>query len=193
MQKVVGEILKSACGRRLLAYYWFSISVPSSHHHMTVLWGTGAPGGTGRCPWSKQVDESTLTPSSTEEKEGEGTMGKTPPFSPCCKVNTMHWFLLHTRFPNKQYLRRRSKRRSIIQELLACFQLCKQESSLHQGALPEGIATPKSTFPVINPSSSVGNPFFSSVLSRLEWWRPSTTSKEGCSECPHAWRGKRVM
>ena len=93
-------------------------------------------------------------------------MGKTPPFSPYCKVNAMHWSLLPTGFSNKRWLRWRSKRRDIIQELLACFQLCKQESLLHQGALTEGIATPESTFPVINPSSSAGNHFFS-VLSRL--------------------------
>lgn len=55
MWKVVGEIFKSTCGRRLLAYYWFSILIPSSHHCMTVLWGTGASGDTGRGLQSKQV------------------------------------------------------------------------------------------------------------------------------------------
>lgn len=59
MQKVVGEIFKSMCGRRLLEYYWFSILVPSSHLCVTVLlWSTGAPGCSGRSPWNKQETSS---------------------------------------------------------------------------------------------------------------------------------------
>lgn len=170
MQKVAGEIFKSTCGRRLLAYYWFSILVPSSHHCMTVLWSTGAAGDTGRGLWSKQVMSQHLhhhplqkgreapSPHITKWKQCNG------PSSPC--------------FPNNWWHRQRSESRSTIHSTHSWA--VGMFPALWAGA----IAAQRGLQPVSPLSLKLTHPHVETIpsgLSRPEWWYPNTRDETAAS------------
>lgn len=180
MQKVVGEIFKSPCGRRLLAYYWFSILVPSSHHCMTVLWSTGASGD-----WKRSVkqagDESTLTPSPTAEREG----GPLPPYY---KVKAVQW----SQFPmfSKKLVAQaevREQEHDTQHTFMNCGHVSSSVSRSHR--CTEGTAAHESTFPVINPSSCGDNPFWFVQT----WVMASEHQRWDCSQYPHTGSRERRM
>lgn len=157
MQRVVGEIFKSTCGRRLLAYYWFSILVPSSHHCMTALWSTGASGDTGRGLWSKQVMSQHWHHHPLQKGREETTWKRPPP--PILQSESSALAPIPRVFQitggTGRGQRAGARYTAHIHELWACFQLCEQESSLQRGT-----AAHETTFPVINPTSCGSNPFW---------------------------------
>lgn len=178
MWKVVGEIFKSTCGRRLLAYYWFSILVPSSHHCMTVLWGTRAFGDTGRGLQSEQVMSQPWHHHPLQKRREETTWKRL--LSPILQSESSAMVPIPHVF---QIAGGTAEVREQEHDTQDAFMSCGHVSSFvsRSHRCTEGTAAHEPTFPVIKPSSCGNNPFWFAQT----WVTASEHQRQDCSQCPY--------